>query len=213
MEVEKQTETRKVPTSEEASVSQENDTQAGTAGQAEDPSPARAAQDTSPAYQKLLAEKQDLYDRLLRKQAELENFRKRTQKEKEEFLQHANADLIRSLLPTLDAFERALKHRAGATPDQFYEGVELIHRQLLEALARAGLKTIEAQGKPFDPAVHQAVETVQAEERHRDQEVVEELQRGYELRRRLIRPAVVKVAVRSGKGTEEGSPTRSGDSN
>jgi molecular chaperone GrpE len=211
MEGEKQTETWTMPAAEDTAGGR-NETQAGAAKPTEDASPAQATPESSPAYQKLLAEKQDLYDRLLRKQAELENFRKRTQREKEEFLQHANADLIRSLLPTLDAFERALKQRDAGTPEQFYEGVGLIHRQLIEALARAGLKTIEAQGKSFDPAVHQAVETVQAEEHHRDQEVVEELQRGYELRRRLIRPAVVKVAVHSGGESGNGSPTPPGDS-
>lgn len=189
MEVEKQAETLNVspeagqekPGSQEKAVEEDASTRAA---------------EQSPVYQKLLAEKQDLYDRLLRKQAELDNFRKRMQKEKEEFLQHANAELIRSLLPALDAFERALKHRDAADPEKFYEGVKLIHRQLLEALGKAGLKSIEAEGQTFDPSVHQAVETVEAEEQHGDQQVVEELQRGYKLSHRLLRPAVVKVAVR-----------------
>jgi molecular chaperone GrpE len=211
MEVEKQKDTAKVPTGEELA-SQGQETQDATGRAAGNTSSAQGAAESSPAYQTLLAEKQDLYDRLLRKQAELENFRKRIQKEKEEFLQHANADLIRSLLPALDAFERALKQRDPATPDRFYEGLELIHRQLLDALARAGLKTVEAQGKEFDPALHQAVETVQAEKHQRDQEVVEELQRGYQLRHRLLRPAVVKVAVHSQNQAEEPSPVRSGGS-
>jgi molecular chaperone GrpE len=210
MEVEKQREGRNVTGAEEAPPAG-NNAQAQTANPGEEPSK-QTGEVTLSDYQKVLAEKQDLYDRLLRKQAELENFRKRMQKEKEEFLQHANADLIRSLLPTLDAFERALKHRGGAAPDQFYEGVELIHHQLLETLGRFGLKTIEAQGKAFDPAVHQAVETVQAKDQQQDQEVVEELQRGYELKRRLIRPAVVKVAVHSGRDTEGGSPSHSSES-
>jgi molecular chaperone GrpE len=211
MEVEKKTEARRTPAAVETPDRGATEAEVQTAKPGEESTSDQVAEDTSPAYKKLLAEKQDLYDRLLRKQAELENFRKRMQKEKEEFLQHANADLIRLLLPTLDAFERALKHRGDATPDQFYEGVELIHRQLVEALAKGGVKTIEAQGKAFDPAVHQAVETVQAKGDDQDQQVVEELQRGYELGRRLIRPAVVKVAVHSGRGTEEGSPAHSGE--
>jgi molecular chaperone GrpE len=145
-------------------------------------------------YQKLRAEREALYDRLLRKQAELENLRKRTQREKEEFVQHATADLIRALLPTLDAFERALKQRDEGVPAQFYQGMELIHRDLLEVLKRAGLTPLETAGKTFDPHLHQAVETVTASE-YRDQEIVEELQRGYKLRQRLLRPAIVKVAV------------------
>jgi molecular chaperone GrpE len=153
--------------------------------------------DLATAYEKLLAEKKELYERLLRKQAELENFRKRTEREKEEFLKHATADLIRALLPALDSFERALKHRHSDVPQRFYQGMELIHKELLDVLARAGLTSVEAAGEIFDPYLHQAVETVESSE-HRDQEVVEELQRGYKLKQRLLRPAIVKVAVRPG---------------
>jgi molecular chaperone GrpE len=136
-----------------------------------------------------------LYDRLLRKQAELDNFRKRAQREREEFRQIANESLIRELLPVLDGFERALKQRAPAVPETFYQGMELIHRQLLEALGRTGLEPVETSGQLFDPHYHQAVETVEDPER-RDQEIVEELQRGYMLNRRLLRPAIVRVAVK-----------------
>ena len=153
-----------------------------------------AAGEQGPGYEKLLQEKNDLYDRLLRKQAELENFRKRTQREKEEFQQHATAELVRALLPTLDGFERALKHRGPGVPEQFYRGVELIYKQLSEVLSRAGLGTVETEGQTFDPRFHQAVETVESSE-HRDNEIVEELQKGYKLRQRLLRPAIVKVAV------------------
>jgi molecular chaperone GrpE len=146
------------------------------------------------AQQKLLQERNELYDRLLRKQAELENFRKRMQREKEEFQQHATAELVRALLPTLDGFERALKHRDASVPEQFYRGVELIYKQLSEVLSRAGLGPVETEGRIFDPHLHQAVETVESSE-YRDHEIVEELQKGYKLRQRLLRPAIVKVAV------------------
>ncbi len=184
--------------------------QAGTAEEPEREVPAKgsAGPDVSPAappepelpaelpaaYKKLLSEKEDLYDRLLRKQAELENARKRLQREKEDFLQHATADLIRALLPVLDGFERALKHRDAKVPQEFYQGMELIHRNLLDVLKRAGLTPIETAAKNFDPRLHQAVETVEAPG-YRDQEIVQELQRGYKLRQRLLRPAIVKVAV------------------
>jgi molecular chaperone GrpE len=162
-----------------------------------DAAPARELPaDLPAAYQKLLDEKQDLHERLLRKQAELENVRKRVQREKEEFLQHATADLIRALLPVLDGFDRALKHQDEAVPEHFYQGMELVYRQLMEVLTRGGLAPIETVGKTFDPHFHQAVETVESPG-HRDQEIVEELQRGYKLRSRLLRPAVVKVAVAS----------------
>lgn len=155
--------------------------------------------DLPAAYQKAVGEKLELYDRLLRKQAELENFRKRVQREKEEFFQQANADLIRSLLPVLDGFERALRHQTPKIDDGFTKGIELIHQQFLSALGRAGVTPIETEGKTFDPHLHQAVETVQSKE-HRDQEVVEELQRGYKLKNRLLRPAIVKVASAPKKG-------------
>ena len=169
-------------------------------------------EDLPAAYKKLVAEKQDLYDRLLRKQAELENFRKRTEREKEEFLKHATADLIRALLPALDSFERALSHRDSKVPSQFYHGMELIHRELLEVLGRAGLSPVDTKGKLFDPHYHQAVETVESSE-HRDQEIVEELQRGYKLKQRLLRPAIVKVATtpkgESGLGNgQQGRPQK-----
>jgi len=151
-------------------------------------------EDLAAAYQKVLGEKDELYDRLLRKQAEFENYRKRVQREREEFLQNANADLIRALLPVLDGFERALRHRDVNVPKGFYDGVELIYQELLGVLARAGVTPVEAAGKHFDPHLHQAVETVEAEG-YRDQEVVEELQRGYKLKNRLLRPAIVKVAA------------------
>jgi len=169
-------------------VTSENGTAVGSAATAP------AAADLAAAYEKLKAEKDALYDRLLRKQAELENFRKRTQREKEEFLQHATADLIRALLPSLDGFERALAHRGANVPAEFSQGMELIYRDLLDVLRRAGLASIETVGKTFDPHLHQAVETVVSTD-HRDQEIVEELQRGYRLKQRLLRPAIVKVAV------------------
>ncbi|MGO9274544.1 MAG: nucleotide exchange factor GrpE [Terriglobia bacterium] len=148
----------------------------------------------SAAYEKAVAERQEFFERLLRKQAELENFRKRAQREKDDFLQLANADLLRSLLPTLDGFERALKQRDPNVPPSFYEGLEHIHRQLLDTLRRAGLESVDTAGRIFDPHLHQAVETVESDE-HRDHEIVEELQRGYKLKNRLLRPAIVKVAV------------------
>ena len=178
-------------------------TQTGEAAE-NDPAPApgdaAVAAPTAPpaglaeAYEKALAENKDLYDRLLRKQAELENFRKRTQKEKDDLRQYAAENLIRSLLPTLDGFERALQHRDESVPAAYYQGLELIYRQFSEVLGRAGLAPIDTAGQLFDPYVHQAVETVNAPGR-REHEIVEELQRGYKLKNKLLRPAIVKVAV------------------
>jgi molecular chaperone GrpE len=150
---------------------------------------------TALANEKLKEEMAQLYGRLLRKQAELENLRKRAQREKEEFRQFATEDLVRDLLPVLDGFERALRQRAPGVPEPLYQGMELIYRQLSEVLARAGLEAMDTPGQLFDPHYHQAVETVE-EPGRRDQEIVEELQRGYMLKHRLLRPAIVKVAVK-----------------
>jgi molecular chaperone GrpE len=179
-------------------------------GSPPDSSPKREAEgvpalpaDLAAAYRQLLSEKKELFDRLIRKQAELENVRKRVEREKEDFLQHATMGLIRALLPTLDALERGLKHREDNVPEKFYAGMELIHRELLEVLKRAGLAAVESEGKAFDPHVHQAVETVETD-KFNDQAVVEELQRGYKLKQRLLRPAIVKVAV--APATKSASP-------
>ncbi len=177
-----------------------------TAGRAGEKGAAPAG-DLAAACAKLEAEKKELYERLLRKQAELDNVRKRAQREMQEYREFAAEDLLRSLLPVLDGFERALKQRDPAVPEAFYQGMEMIHHELLEVLKRAGLVALETEGKIFDPHYHQAVETVEAPDR-RDHEIVEELQRGYKLRHRLLRPAIVKVAVapsaaRAPAGSEE----------
>jgi molecular chaperone GrpE len=167
--------------------------------------------DLAGAYRQLLNEKKELFERLVRKQAELENVRKRVEREKEDFLQHATMGLIRALLPTLDALERGLKQREESIPEKFYAGMELIHRELLDVLNRAGLAAVESEGKAFDPHVHQAVETVETEE-FEDQAVVEELQRGYKLKQRLLRPAIVKVAVAPAeKASEDESSDATGE--
>jgi len=183
---------------DEKNLNEEPETTAGTpanrAARPEAEAEAGLPRDLAAAYRQLLEEKKELFERLVRKQAELENIRKRVEREKEDFLQHATMGLIRALLPTLDALERGLKHREATIPEKYYTGMELIHRELLEVLKRAGLAPVESEGKIFDPHVHQAVETVETD-KFEDHAVVEELQRGYKLKHRLLRPAIVKVAV------------------
>jgi molecular chaperone GrpE len=142
---------------------------------------------------RLAAEKADLYDRLLRARAEFDNARRRSERERSEFLQFAAMDLVREILPVLDDFERALKVETG---DRDYaKGVELIYQRLYETLKRMGLEPIETEGKQFDPNQHEAVQRVQTEEAE-DQAILGELQRGYNFRGKLLRPAWVRVAVR-----------------
>jgi molecular chaperone GrpE len=166
-------------------------------------SPDANAGEAGATIRRLQAENLRLYDRLLSTQAELENSRKRMQREKEDFLEHANAELIRQLLPSLDAFERALKHRDQRVPDGFYEGMELIYGGLLQVLERAGLARIEVLGRTFDPHLHQAVETVEDEHR-REHEIVEELLPGFTFRQQLLRPSMVKVAVAKRQNDQNG---------
>jgi molecular chaperone GrpE len=141
--------------------------------------------------QKLKVERDALVDRLARLQAEFENARKRGEREQQEFREYALADAVKALLPSLDSFERALSTEADTT--EFRNGVELIYKQLYDALLKMGLRPIPAEGEPFDPRFHQAVEMVNTTEA-KDHQVLEELQRGYKFKDRLLRPAMVKVA-------------------
>ena len=140
---------------------------------------------------KVKAERDALLDRLARQQAEFDNARKRGVREQQDFREFAAADVIKSFLPTLDSFERALKANADST--DFRNGVELIYRQFQDALQKIGVQPIPAVGQPFDPRVHEAVEMVDSTEVP-DHHVLDELQRGYKYKDRLLRPAMVRVA-------------------
>lgn len=142
--------------------------------------------------EKLRAERDTLIDRLARTQAEFENARKRAAREQQEFREYALADAIKAVLPTLDSFERALQ-APSSQAGEFRSGVELIYKQLQDALAKLGVRPIPAKGEPFDPHLHQAIEMVETNEVP-DHHVLEELQRGYKLKDRLLRPSMVRVA-------------------
>jgi molecular chaperone GrpE len=145
--------------------------------------------------QKLRTERDTLIDRLARLQAEFENARKRAAREQQEFRDFATADAIKALLPALDSFERALQAPTNQL-NEFRGGVELIYKQLRDALAKLGVRAIPAKGERFDPHVHEAIEMVETTDVP-DHQVVDELQRGYKLKDRLLRPAMVKVAQNS----------------
>jgi len=145
--------------------------------------------------QKLRAERDTLLDRLARLQAEFENARKRAAREQQEFRDFATADAIKALLPAIDSFERALN--APATQlNEFRNGVELIYKQLQDALTKLGVRPVPAKGERFDPHVHEAIEMVETADVP-DHQVIDELQRGYKLKDRLLRPAMVRVARNS----------------
>jgi molecular chaperone GrpE len=134
----------------------------------------------------------DFRDRYVRTLADFENFRKRAEREKDDFRRYALANVIRDLLPVLDNFDRALEHAEEG--DEFHKGVSLIYKQLFEVLQRHGLKPITESGVRFDPNIHEAV--VREEDPSLPSHTVAAvLQKGYFLHDRLLRPAMVKVAV------------------
>jgi molecular chaperone GrpE len=144
----------------------------------------------------LKAEVDSLRDRLARAQAEFDNARKRGIKEQQEFRDYAVADAIKALLPVVDSLERALQVNADAR--EFRSGVELIYKQLQAALAKLSVNPIVSKGEAFDPRYHEAIEMVETNQAP-DHQVIEELQRGYKFKDRLLRPAMVKVATNPGK--------------
>jgi molecular chaperone GrpE len=144
---------------------------------------------------------EDFRDRYMRTLADFENFRKRSEREKADFQRYALGSVIRDLLPVLDNFDRALEHAEEG--DEFHKGVSLIYKQLFEVLQRHGLKPITESGVRFDPNIHEAV--IREEDASVPSHTVTAvLQKGYFLHDRLLRPAMVKVAV---GGPEENEPS------
>jgi len=134
------------------------------------------------------------HDRLLRLAADFENYKKRAAREKEDWAKFANEDLIRGILPFIDNLERALNHAQKVTDTGvLIEGVRLTLQQLLQTLNKFGLSSFQSVGKPFDPAVHEAMLVVETDKQEPNQ-VVEEFQKGYLLNDRLLRPATVSVS-------------------
>ena len=141
----------------------------------------------------LNAERDELKDMLLRRTAEFDNYRKRTEKERAEYLQFAGMDLVRELLPVLDDFERALKTECKS-PD-YVKGVEMIYNRMSESLKKLGLEPMVTAGTSFDPHLHQAIERVETKEAG-EGAILGEFQRGYFYKGKLLRAAMVRVAVR-----------------
>ena len=153
---------------------------------------ADAAKDPAPTAETVDNELRDVRDRYLRTLADFENYRKRADREKADFFKYALAGTIKDLLPVIDNFDRALEHAEEG--DDFHKGVSMIYKQLFDVLRRHGLRPIEEGGVHFDPNIHEAVVTEQnpSVTAHT---VVAILQKGYYLHDRLLRPALVKVAV------------------
>lgn len=136
----------------------------------------------------------DNWDKLVRERADLENYRKRIAKEKEELLNYGIKSLVEELLPVVDNLERALSHASEESFPALVEGVQMTHNMLLTTLRKFGLCAVEGNcGTLFDPAFHQAMSQVESDQ-HPPNTIVQEFQRGYMLKERLIRPSMVSVA-------------------
>ena len=141
---------------------------------------------------RLRAERDGLMDRLTRLQAEFDNARKREQRERADYRSFAIGDAVEQFLPVLDNFKLALNSKGSA--EQLRTGVELIAKQMDEVLRSLNVTPVETVGHPFDPRFHEALESVERPDVP-DHQVVEEIRRGYRIRDRLLRPALVKIAV------------------
>ncbi len=163
----------------------------GTAASVTDPLDQLAA--VAAERDQLAAEKADLQERLLRRQAEFDNFRKRAERERMEWAEFSGMEVVRAVLPIADDFERALK--VECADKEYSRGMDLIYQRLAEVLKKQGLEPVESQGQKFDPNVHHAVNKQQSDE-HEEDTVLEEYQKGYNFKGRLLRPAMVKVSVK-----------------
>lgn len=152
-------------------------------------------QPIDPEIDQLRKQVEEGKERLLRAQADFDNFRRRTLKEKEELAQYAAMKLIGELLPVTDNMDRALAaSKANQDFESLAKGVDMIFRQFSQVLENEGLKPMNAVGQPFNPEFHQAIMQVESEE-HEEGIVVEEVQKGYMLKEKVLRPAMVKVSM------------------
>jgi molecular chaperone GrpE len=149
--------------------------------------------------QKLKAEKDELMQTMIRRQADFENFRKRTERDRFEEGRRGVERLVGDLIPVLDAFDLALQAHDDPAYEEYRKGITLIRKQLWDAIAKHGVQRIEAAGKIFDPHQHQAIERLETEE-YPDGFIVAVFQDGYMMNGRVLRPAIVRVAVHAGKG-------------
>jgi molecular chaperone GrpE len=143
-------------------------------------------------YEQVRAERDNLFDRLARLQAEFDNARKREQRERTDYRSFAIADAVEQFLPVLDNFRLALN--SGGSAEQMRTGVELIAKQMEEVLRSLNVTPVETVGEPFDPRVHEALDSVERTDLP-DHQVIEEVRRGYRIKDRLLRPALVRIAV------------------
>jgi molecular chaperone GrpE len=173
------------------------------ADQSDDEKLAKDAAAADAEVAKLANDVNDLRQTLMRRQADYENYRKRVEKERTEDSRRATARVIESLIPTIDGFEHALAaHREAAEYETYRKGFELIYKQLVDNVTRLGVERVDPLGKQFDPHLHQAMDRVETLD-HADGEIVQVYQPGYVFYGRVLRPAMVRVAVQPGGASKE----------
>ena len=143
---------------------------------------------------KLAADLEDLRQTLLRRQADFDNYKKRIERERTEDSKRTTARLIEALIPTIDGFEQALAAHREAEYENYRRGFELIYKQLVDHISKLGAERIDPTGKPFDPHLHQAMDRTETLE-HADGTVLQVFQPAYVFHGRVLRPAMVRVAV------------------
>jgi molecular chaperone GrpE len=151
---------------------------------------------------KLSANLEELRQTLLRRQADFDNYRKRIEKERFEDSKRATARVIEGLIPVLDGFEHALAAHREAEYENYRKGFELIYKQLLENITKLGVERIDPMGKSFDPHLHQAVDRAETSD-HKDGTILQVFQPGYVFHGRVLRPAMVRVAVHPNPASKE----------
>ena len=170
-----------------------------------DPSAESVAADTAKAnaeLAKVTADLEELRQTLLRRQADFDNYRKRIEKERFEDAKRATARLVEGLIPVIDGFEHALAAHREAEYENYRKGFELIYKQLLDHLTKLGVERIDPVGKPFDPHLHQAVDRAETKD-HDDGTILQVFQPGYVFHGRVLRPAMVRVAVHPNPASKE----------
>lgn len=175
-----------------------------TSGDAALSDPPAGAETAASELEKLKAEKEELLQTMIRRQADFENFRKRTERDRLEEARRGVERFVSDLIPVLDGFDRALQAHDDPAYEEYRKGVTLIRKQLWDAIAKHGVQRIEAAGKIFDPHQHQAIERLESEE-YPDGYIVAVFQDGYMFNGRVLRPAIVRVAVNPSEGERSGS--------
>jgi len=162
-----------------------------------------AGQETSQETGTVTDQLQEMSDKYVRLYAEFENYRRRVNKDKEEILRYGNENLLYELLTVLDHLEMAMKHASGDVSSGLIQGVEITLKELRRTLEKFGLTGIEAEGRPFDPAVHHAMSQIERDDID-DNLVVEEYRKGYRLKDKVLRPSLVAVSKKPAAQAAEG---------